>query len=121
MKIEWSDDALADLDRFATFLRETYPALAERVARELVSKAQMLSELPRSGGSPRIPAGRLAGSQCALRVPVSLCRGSARDPSHLSRARSTTVIKLNFLSTRDRTALQCPAVFAFATVIGVAL
>jgi plasmid stabilization system protein ParE len=39
MKIEWSDDALADLDRFATFLRETYPALAERVARELVSKA----------------------------------------------------------------------------------
>jgi plasmid stabilization system protein ParE len=49
MKVEWSDDALADLDRFATFLRETYPTLAERVARELVSRAQMLSELPRSG------------------------------------------------------------------------
>ena len=41
MKIEWSDDALADLDRFATFLRETYPTLAERVARELVSMAQV--------------------------------------------------------------------------------
>lgn len=65
MKIEWSDDALADLDRFATFLRETYPALAERVARELVSKAQMLSELPRSG---RALAGRQEYRQVVLRV-----------------------------------------------------
>ena len=65
MKIEWSDDALADLDRFATFLRETYPALAERVARELVSKAQILSELPRSG---RALAGRQEYRQVVLRV-----------------------------------------------------
>ena len=65
MKIEWSDDALADLDRFAMFLRETYPALAERVARELVSKAQMLSELPRSG---RALAGRQEYRQVVLRV-----------------------------------------------------
>ena len=65
MKIEWSDDALADLDRFATFLRETYPVLAERVARELVSKAQMLSELPRSG---RALAGRQEYRQVVLRV-----------------------------------------------------
>ena len=65
MKIEWSDDALADLDRFATFLRETYPALAEHVARELVSKAQMLSEFPRSG---RAPAGRQEYRQVVLRV-----------------------------------------------------
>src|SRR5256885_14684728 len=64
MKIEWSDDALADLDRFATFLHETYPALAERVARELVSKAQMLSELPRSG---RALAGRQEYRQVGLR------------------------------------------------------
>jgi len=65
MKIEWSEDALADLDRFATFLRETYPALAERVARELVSKAQILSELPRSG---RALAGRQEYRQVVLRV-----------------------------------------------------
>ena len=65
MKIEWSDDALADLDRFATFLRETYPALAERVARELVSKAQVRSELPRSG---RALAGRQEYRQVVLRV-----------------------------------------------------
>jgi len=65
MKIEWSDDALADLDRFATFLRETYPTLAERVARELVSKAQVLSELPRSGCAL---AGRQEYRQVVLRV-----------------------------------------------------
>jgi plasmid stabilization system protein ParE len=65
MKVEWSDDALADLDRFAKFLRETYPALAERVARELISKAQMLSELPRSG---RALAGRQEYRQVVLSV-----------------------------------------------------
>jgi plasmid stabilization system protein ParE len=65
MKIEWSADALADLDRFATFLHKTYPTLAERVARELVSKAQVLSELPRSG---RALAGRPEYRQVVLRV-----------------------------------------------------
>jgi hypothetical protein len=65
MKIEWSDDALADLDRFATFLRETYPTLAERVARELVSKAQVLSSF-RAPDAPWRVAKNTGRSSCAF-------------------------------------------------------
>ena len=49
MRIEWSADAVADLDRFSEFLRATYPALAGRVAREIIANAQMLAQHPRSG------------------------------------------------------------------------
>jgi hypothetical protein len=34
MNLEWSREALADLNRFATFLSSKRPALAERVAQE---------------------------------------------------------------------------------------
>jgi addiction module RelE/StbE family toxin len=51
MKLEWSADALADLDRFATFLHQHHPSLAKIVAREIVHKAQILSDNPRLGRS----------------------------------------------------------------------
>jgi toxin ParE1/3/4 len=49
LRIEWSADALADLQRFAEFLHSRHPALAERVAQEIVAKAQLLSQHPRLG------------------------------------------------------------------------
>jgi plasmid stabilization system protein ParE len=42
MKLEWSNAALADLDRFAEFLDREHPALAAIVAREIVDKVQVL-------------------------------------------------------------------------------
>ncbi|MBR1245330.1 type II toxin-antitoxin system RelE/ParE family toxin [Bradyrhizobium sp. AUGA SZCCT0169] len=48
MRLEWSDAALADLDRFAEFLIE-HPAFAAIVAREIVDKVQVLSEHPKLG------------------------------------------------------------------------
>jgi len=49
MKVEWSDAALADLDRFVEFLTREHPSLAATVAGEIVSKAQVLSDHPRLG------------------------------------------------------------------------
>ena len=49
MKLEWSDDALADLDRFAEFLNQQHPSLAAGVAKEIVAKIQVLTEHPRLG------------------------------------------------------------------------
>jgi plasmid stabilization system protein ParE len=49
MNVEWSRDALADLDRFAEFLHDKHPAPASRVAREIKAKAHVLAEHPQSG------------------------------------------------------------------------
>jgi plasmid stabilization system protein ParE len=49
MKLEWSNAALADLDRFAEFLNREHPSLAAIVAREIIEKTQVLSEHPRLG------------------------------------------------------------------------
>ena len=38
VEIEWTLDALADLNRFAAFLHERFPDLAARVASELVER-----------------------------------------------------------------------------------
>ena len=65
MKIEWSDEALADLDRFVQFLNQEYPSLAAKVAREIISKVQILTEHPRLG---RPMAGREEYRQIALQV-----------------------------------------------------
>jgi plasmid stabilization system protein ParE len=65
MKLEWSDAALADLDRFAEFLDREHPALAAIVAREIVGKVQILSEHPKLG---RPIAGREEYRQIVLQV-----------------------------------------------------
>jgi plasmid stabilization system protein ParE len=43
MKVEWSVDALTDLDRFAEFLRERHPSLAKNIASEIIEKAKVLT------------------------------------------------------------------------------
>ena len=49
MKLEWSAAALADLDRFATFIHERHPSLARIVAAEIRNRAAILSDHPFSG------------------------------------------------------------------------
>jgi len=49
MTVEWSEDALADLNRFALFLQDKHPSLANRVASELIAKAQALADHPKMG------------------------------------------------------------------------
>jgi toxin ParE1/3/4 len=49
IELEWSDDALSDLDRFAASLLEQSPELAAIVAEEIIAKAQVLSRHPKLG------------------------------------------------------------------------
>ena len=49
MKLEWSAVALADLDRFAAFLRDRHPRMADIVAREILAKARLLEASPELG------------------------------------------------------------------------
>jgi plasmid stabilization system protein ParE len=49
MTVEWSADAVADLDRFADFLHRHFPTLARVVAREMIEKANILSGQPLLG------------------------------------------------------------------------
>ena len=65
MKLEWSDAALADLDRFAAFLEREHPSLAAVVASEIIGKMQILSEHPRLG---RPIAGREEYRQIVMQV-----------------------------------------------------
>jgi plasmid stabilization system protein ParE len=65
MKLEWSDEALADLDRFAEFLAQKHPSLAPIVATEIVDKVQVLSAHPQLG---RPLAGREEYRQIVLQV-----------------------------------------------------
>ena len=65
MRVEWSDDALADLDRFATFLQQRHPSLAKIVAEEIIDRAQLLSKQPLLG---RAIEGREEYRQIILQV-----------------------------------------------------
>ena len=65
MKLEWSDEALADLDRFAGFLDREHPSLAAIVAIEIIDKVRVLSEHPQLG---RPIAGREEYRQIVLQV-----------------------------------------------------
>ena len=65
MKLEWSDAALADLDRFAAFLDREHPSLAAVVASEIIGKVQVLSEHPKLG---RPIAGREEYRQIVMHV-----------------------------------------------------
>ena len=62
MKLEWSDEALADLDRFAMFLEQEHPALAKIVAEEIIAKTRILSEHPLLG---HVIEGREVSSRAA--------------------------------------------------------
>lgn len=63
--IEWSQDALDDLDRFSEFLQRQHPDLAQIVAQEIAAKVQALSTFPRLG---RPIAGREEYRQLVLQV-----------------------------------------------------
>lgn len=49
VELEWSEDSLADLDRFAAFLQDQSPELAAIVAQEIIARAQLLSRHPKLG------------------------------------------------------------------------
>ena len=65
MILEWSDEALADLDRFAEFLHRDHPTLAAIVASEIIKRVQILSEHLQLG---RRIAGREEYRQMVLQV-----------------------------------------------------
>jgi plasmid stabilization system protein ParE len=67
MKLEWSDDALADLDRFVEFLSKQRPSLASAVASQIIAKV----EVPRSRFS--VSTRGLVGPSAGARSTGSWC------------------------------------------------
>ena len=65
MILAWSEEALADLDRFAEFLEERLPALASTVARMIIEATDVLIEHPNLG---RPIAGRPEYRQLVMQV-----------------------------------------------------
>ena len=49
IELQWSDDALSELNRFAAFLQEQSPELAAIVADAIIARTQILSRHPRLG------------------------------------------------------------------------
>lgn len=49
MRLEWSRDALDDLERFADFLHARDPALAKSIACSIIEKTTVLQDHPRLG------------------------------------------------------------------------
>jgi plasmid stabilization system protein ParE len=71
MKLEWSAAAIVDLQRFALFLEEHHPKLAQRIAAELRAKALLLEANPQLGyalsGGYRQVVLRVLGARYVLR------------------------------------------------------
>ena len=65
IELQWSDDALADLNRFAAFLHEQSPELAAIVADAIIARTQILTRHPKLG---RPIAGREEYRQLVLQV-----------------------------------------------------
>jgi plasmid stabilization system protein ParE len=65
VRVEWSTEALADLDRFAAFLADQHPRLAPIVASAILEKVELLAQFPELGRPIR---GRLEYRQIVLRV-----------------------------------------------------
>ena len=72
VEIEWSLDALADLNRFAAFLHGQFPELAARVAGELIARADVLRRHPKLGR----PIGNRAGDAWMTFFPSRRPRSS---------------------------------------------
>jgi plasmid stabilization system protein ParE len=49
IELQWSDDALADLNRFGAVLHEQSPELAATVADAIVARTQILTRHPKLG------------------------------------------------------------------------
>ncbi|MEA2885113.1 MAG: hypothetical protein QOH32_4369 [Bradyrhizobium sp.] len=49
MTPEWSAAALADLDRFAEFLQDRHPSMAQIIAAEILNRTRIISEHPQLG------------------------------------------------------------------------
>ena len=99
MKLEWSDAALADIDRFVEFLNREHPSLAGVVAGEIIGASAIGA--PNVGAADRwpgrVPTNCIAGPGCGLRLPISLRRKTSGDAARISRERSA---RLKALSTR---------------------
>lgn len=63
--VDWSDDALADLNRFAAFLEEHSPKLAPIIAEAVIARTELLAHQPKLG---RSIAGREEYRQLVLDV-----------------------------------------------------
>jgi plasmid stabilization system protein ParE len=53
MTLEWSAAALADLDRFAEFLQDRHPSIAQIIAAEILNRTRIISEHPQLGRPPQ--------------------------------------------------------------------
>ena len=49
MTLDWSAAALADLDRFAEFLQDRHPSMAQIIAAEILNRTRIISEHPQLG------------------------------------------------------------------------
>jgi hypothetical protein len=93
MKLEWSDEALADLDRFVEFLNQQQPSLAPLVAKENCRQGASTIRPPAVGKadyrSQRISSDRITGSRRSLCVSISLRWQTSCNVAGLSCTRST--------------------------------